>query len=157
MTSAPAAAAQLASGEAGASSAPDEEEAKKVARELEERIAGRYEKLRREEQHLATLHKQIQEMEGPQRHGIEQLRQEIVRVGADLSQWTGELGKAEKRLAAATAELQERQQVKASLSERLFGLLLESEEMRTEKLQSVAQELEHIEGTPAKAGEAAKT
>ena len=57
MTSAPAA----ASGAAGAS-APDEEEAKKVARELEERIAGRYEKLRREEQHLATLHKQIQEM-----------------------------------------------------------------------------------------------
>ena len=64
---------------------------------------------------------------------------------------------SEKRLAAATAELQERQQVKASLSERLFGLLLESEEMRTEKLQSVAQELEHIEGTPAKAGDGAKT
>ena len=87
---------------------------------------------------------------------LEQLRQHLdigkPRASArSLSQRTGELGKAEKRLAAATAELQERQQVKASLSERLFGLLLESEEMRTEKLQSVAQELEHIEGTPAKA------
>ena len=152
MTSAPAAAASTA----GASSAPDEEEAKKVARELEERIAGRYEKLRREEQHLATLHKQIQEMEGRSGTASSSCARKLC-ASARTSHSGRASGKAEKRLAAATAELQERQQVKASLSERLFGLLLESEEMRTEKLQSVAQELEHIEGTPAKAGDGAKT
>ena len=76
---------------------------------------------------------------------IEQLRQERESVGADLSQWTGELGKAEKRRPPRRPSCRSASRC-GPRCRALFGLLLESEEMRTEKLQSVAQELEHIEG-----------
>jgi hypothetical protein len=106
-------------------------------------------------------------MEILQMHGIEQLRTEIVKVGravhtretsatspypwwlqvnASLGHWQDKMRAAEQRLATSTELMQRCQDTKRYLSERLLEMLLESEEARQERLQSVEQTLETIEG-----------
>ena len=63
---------------------------------------------------------------------------------AELNHWVKTAAVAHNDLALAKADLQKRQDVKRILSERLFLLLMDSEEMRHEKLQSVERSLETL-------------
>eukprot|EP00310_Coccolithus_braarudii_P002263 CAMPEP_0183364114 /NCGR_PEP_ID=MMETSP0164_2-20130417/78432_1 /TAXON_ID=221442 /ORGANISM="Coccolithus pelagicus ssp braarudi, Strain PLY182g" /LENGTH=104 /DNA_ID=CAMNT_0025539347 /DNA_START=45 /DNA_END=356 /DNA_ORIENTATION=- len=83
-------------------------------------------------------------MEGPQRHSIEQLRQEIVRVQLELDKWSSVSSRAKSELEQATTLLRQRQEVKRRLSERLFKLLLDSEDSREERLHHVERSLEQL-------------
>ena len=97
----------------------------------------RAQKIREESEHLQQIERMVKDMEGPQRHGIEQLRQEITRVQSDLQGWHATKKEADGELEAATAELQKLQEMKRGVSERLFDLLMDSEEVRMEKLASI--------------------
>mmetsp|Transcript_43536 Transcript_43536/g.98403 ORF Transcript_43536/g.98403 Transcript_43536/m.98403 type:complete len:129 (-) Transcript_43536:93-479(-) len=124
----------------------NEEAAKAKARELESAISERVRKVQQEQAHLEQLSKQVKSMEILQMHGIEQLRTEIVKVNASLGHWQDKMRAAEQRLATSTELMQRCQDTKRYLSERLLEMLLESEEARQERLQSVEQTLETIEG-----------
>ena len=89
---------------------------------------------------------QVKSMEVLQTHGIEQLRTEIVKVNSSLGHWQQKLRSAEERFASSTELMQHCQNTKRYLSERLLEMLLESEEARQERLLSVEQTLETIEG-----------
>mmetsp|Transcript_6795 Transcript_6795/g.20413 ORF Transcript_6795/g.20413 Transcript_6795/m.20413 type:complete len:102 (-) Transcript_6795:647-952(-) len=91
-------------------------------------------------------------METVQVHGIEQLRTEIVKVTATLGTWTQKLRDAEERLTQSTAQLERCQETKRILSERLFEMLLESEEAKQERLASVEATLDDLETAPDEAG-----
>jgi len=115
--------------------------------ELETAISERVRRVQEEQAQLEQLQKQVKSMETVQVHGIEQLRNEIVKVTASLGSWTQKLTAAEARLAESTSQLERCQETKRILSERLFEMLLESEEAKQERLQSVEQSLETIEQT----------
>ena len=85
-------------------------------------------------------------METVQVHGIEQLKREIVNVTGSLEGWRQKLRSAETKLAQSTEQLEQCQETKRILTERLFEMLLESEEAKQERLQSVEQTLDTIEG-----------
>ena len=110
-------------------------------------ISERVRRVQEEQAQLEQLHKQVKSMETVQVHGIEQLRTEIVKVTATLGTWTQKLRDAEQRLAQSTAQLERCQETKRILSERLFEMLLESEEAKHERLQSVEASLDDIELT----------
>ena len=112
----------------------DDEVAKQKARELESELQMRQRKIEEEQVRLQQIQKMVTEMEGPQRHGIEQLRQEITRIHSELQRWLIAKRDAESALEASKAELVAAQETKRRLSERLFDMLMDSEEMRSEKL-----------------------
>ena len=85
-------------------------------------------------------------MDTVQGHGISQLQTEIMKVTGQLGSWQQKLRDAEARLAQSTTQLEQCQETKRILSERLFEMLLESEEAKQERLQSVEQTLVTIEG-----------
>lgn len=123
-----------------------EDAAKAKARELEVAIAERVRKVQEEQSHLELLQKQVRGMEEVQVHGIQQLRAEIVRVTGELEHWQHKLRASDERLTLATSTLEKCQDTKRVLSERLLSVLLESEEAKQERLQSVEQSLVSIEG-----------
>ena len=124
---------------------PTDEEAKLKAKELESAIQVRVRKVEQERAHLEHVQRAVQEMEGPQRHGIEQLRQEITRVQNELHSWNAVHREATLEVEASKAELLQLQETKRALSERLFDMLLNSEEVRHERLASVESELASLE------------
>lgn len=121
-------------------------------RELETSIEERVRAVQLEHDRLLSLGQQVRSMEVVNSKGIEQLRQEIVRVGQELSSETARLRAAEERLARATATLQEQQETKRALSESLMEVLLESEEAAGQRLQNVEDELSKL-GSPQPAGQ----
>lgn len=125
----------------------DEEFGKQKAKELESEIQTRVRRIELEQAHLQQLQRMVSEMEGPQRHGIEQLRQEITRIQTELTSWHTTKRAADTEVEAATAELMQAQETKRRLSERLFDMLMDSEEGRLEKLASVEASLASLENT----------
>ena len=126
---------------------PDEtKESTEKRRALESAIETRVRRLQLEQEALLQLGKQVAGMEAQSEYSIEQLRQEIVSVNQQLEAQTTRLSHAEEGLAAATAELQERQETKRFLSEQLMSVLLESEESAAGRLQKVEAELSSFEG-----------
>ena len=63
---------------------------------------------------------------------------------SELDHWTQASARAKGALEQATAVLKQRQEVKRRLSERLFKLLLDSEDSREERLQDVARSLDTL-------------
>ena len=74
-----------------------------------------------------------------------QLRQEITRIQTDLTGWHTAKRAADAEVEAAKAELMQAQENKRRLSERLFDMLMDSEEGRLEKLASVEASLASLE------------
>ena len=109
-------------------------------------ISERVRRVQQEQAQLEQLQKQVKSMETVQVHGIAQLQTEIMKVTNQLGSWQQKLRDAEARLAQSTTQLEQCQETKRILSERLFEMLLESEEAKQERLQSVEQTLVTIEG-----------
>ena len=131
--------------EAAPQAAVDEEVGKQKAKELESEIQTRVRRIELEQKHLQQLQRMVVDMEGPQRHGIEQLRQEITRIQTDLTGWHTAKRAADAEVEATKAELMQAQENKRRLSERLFDMLMDSEEGRLEKLASVEASLASLE------------
>lgn len=138
-------ASSSSSGKEASRQVVDEEVGKQKAKELESEIQTRVRRIELEQRHLQQLQRMVVEMEGPQRHGIEQLRQEITRIQTDLTRWHATKRAADAEVAAAKVELMQAQENKRRLSERLFDMLMDSEEGRLEKLASVEASLASLE------------
>ena len=132
-------------------STPEDSEAARRRRELETSIEARVKQVEQEHERLLGLSKQVASMEVVNAKGIEQLRQEIVKVNGELEGESSRLKAAQTRLSDATATLREQQEVKAALSERLMEVLLESESTAEQRLKSVEEDLKAL-GAPGGGG-----
>lgn len=122
----------------------EETEAKLKQKELLQRIRMRESLVKRQQERLEHLNAQLEQLEGPQRHTIEQLRIEIDRVDKLLNAARAEQANTKAKLVEATELLERKTEDKRSSSDQLYTMLLDSEEGKMAKLTEMEARFEHL-------------